>query len=173
MAEEGISRAQFLRGDFKGKRHPIRPPWALSESAFTEACTRCGDCLTACPQGILIRARGGFPEVVFRYGECTFCAACVESCPTAALAAEPGCSPWSLKASITERCLAFNGVVCVSCAEACEPEAIVFEPAVGAVSRPKLKVDSCTGCGACSSPCPVDAVIFRYDYRIGDGKPAG
>ena len=71
--KQGISRAQFLRGDVGGKHRPFRPPWALDEYDFTETCTRCGECIKQCEEQILVEARGKFPVVDFRRGECTFC----------------------------------------------------------------------------------------------------
>jgi len=74
--KQGISRAQFLRGDVGGKHRPFRPPWALDEYDFTETCTRCGECIKQCEEQILVEARGKFPVVDFRRGECTFCEVC-------------------------------------------------------------------------------------------------
>ena len=62
------SRRGFLRGRPR-PRAEIRPPWALTEPAFSARCTRCGDCLTACPQKILVAGDGGFPTVDFARGE--------------------------------------------------------------------------------------------------------
>lgn len=46
----------------------LRPPGALAEPAFLDACTRCGDCIRACPaQCITVRGDEGpasFPHIV-------------------------------------------------------------------------------------------------------------
>jgi ferredoxin-type protein NapF len=157
-----INRAQFLRGDFSGRSAPIRPPWSLAEDAFVEDCTRCGDCIRACPQQILDKGRGGFPQVDFSRGECLFCGECVQVCTPGALA---GWSPqadsdtaWSVRARIADRCLARQGVECRSCGDACETAAIRFRLVAGGVSQPLMDVTACTGCGACYSVCPVQAI---------------
>jgi ferredoxin-type protein NapF len=74
-----VSRRQFLRGNFKSGQAPQRPPWALAEALFINACSRCGDCVPACPTRIIVIVRG-FPEVDFKRGECTFCGACAAAC---------------------------------------------------------------------------------------------
>jgi ferredoxin-type protein NapF len=52
----------------------------LNESTFVDGCSQCGDCLNVCPENIIKKGDGGFPEVDFLQGECTFCQKCVESC---------------------------------------------------------------------------------------------
>lgn len=69
----------------------VRPPGALPESRFQDACTGCGDCVRACPQGILGTTRG-YPEVHFAAGGCDFCGACARACRTGALT-EAACAP--------------------------------------------------------------------------------
>ncbi len=157
----GISRMQFLRGRFSEPDGAVRPPWSLAGSGFTDACSRCDDCIKACPTRILVRGKGGFPEVDFKRGECTFCGDCARACATSALdpaAHQRGDTPWTLVASIGAACLALNKVVCRTCGEACEPRALSFRLAPGGVSRPHLDAAACNGCGACVAICPVAAV---------------
>ena len=102
--DNAISRTQLLRGDFFGRSRPIRPPWSLPENEFVERCTRCGDCISDCPQHILDKGRGGFPQVDFSRGECLFCGECVQTCTTGVLAGRSpqgeGPAPWSVRARI-------------------------------------------------------------------------
>ena len=96
------------RGFFRGRPHPraeIRPPWALDEAAFIDACTHCNDCLGACPEHIVVAGDGGFPTIDFRRGECTFCGDCASACKTGALQRSEGRQPWLLKAKIGPVCL--------------------------------------------------------------------
>lgn len=155
-----ISRTQFLRGDFRGSSDPIRPPWALAEAAFTDACSRCGDCIRACPEKIIIKGRSGFPEVDFRRGECSFCGECAAHCGDAALLRDDS-APWLLRAVVTAGCLGRQGVVCMSCKEQCPHSAIRIRPQAGGVAIPEVDPLSCTGCGACYQPCPVGAIALR------------
>ncbi|MFC1748675.1 ferredoxin-type protein NapF [Pseudomonadota bacterium] len=154
-----VSRAQFLRGDLRGKEVPVRPPWAISEAAFTDSCSRCGDCIKVCTEKIIIKGRSGFPEVNFNLGECTFCGECVETCPEPLLFNDwQTTPPWDLKANINERCLAMQRVVCASCRDGCEVRAIRMRPQVGAVPIPEIDSTVCTGCGACFKACPDSAI---------------
>ncbi len=155
------SRRQFLGMGLKDKAAPLRPPWAINETSFLDACTRCGDCLSVCPEHILVpETAGGYPRVDFSQGECTFCKKCVDICTTSALSAEL-LSPWLAKIKINEKCLATQHVVCNTCGEQCEARAIRFIPALGVVSLPSIDLESCTGCGACVAPCPTQAIEVK------------
>ena len=158
---KAVSRAQFIRGDVCGTRVQPRPPWAYADSQFSGLCTRCGECLKACPEKILVKGQGGFPQVDFNRGECTFCQACLTACQEGALSADN--SPaWSVKAALEDSCLAYRGVACMTCAEQCEAEAIHFQPRIGGVPFPIIDMDTCTGCGACYKPCPSSSIRLRY-----------
>ena len=153
-----ISRRQFLRGDFSGRKAVLRPPWALEEAAFVAACTRCCDCVNVCPQHILILDREARPTVDFSRGECTFCGKCVEGCLPKALEKQEGKAPWQLKAQIQRTCLAKANVVCRACGDACPVQAIRFSPAPMAAAQPAVDASLCNGCGACYAPCPAQAI---------------
>ncbi|NCF09316.1 MAG: ferredoxin-type protein NapF [Gammaproteobacteria bacterium] len=150
------TRRQLLRADLHGRRRPVRPPWATPR--FHADCTRCDACLPACPEGILVRGDGGFPEVDFRRGECTFCGDCVSACsPKALQRTEPSASPWHHVAHVAPACLEGHGVHCRACADPCPEEVVRFRP--GTLNHPpEIDVSGCTGCGACVAPCPVQAV---------------
>ena len=158
-----ISRVQFLRGDFRGRHAAIRPPWALSEAAFVERCTACGDCIERCPTQILRAGRGGYPQVDFSKGECEFCAECAEACESGAIEHHDEAEPWNLSVSIGAGCIALNGVVCRSCGEQCIERAISFRLVVGGAAHPQMESAACNGCGACVAPCPVGAIEIRNE----------
>ncbi len=70
-----------------------RPPRALPEADFLEACTRCGDCVRAC-EPLALRKAGPemghlheTPIIVPSENPCTLCngLSCVAACPTGAL----------------------------------------------------------------------------------------
>lgn len=165
-----VSRASFLRGDLRGHSAPIRPPWAVAESLFDEACSNCGKCIEACPESILIFARGKLPVVKFQNGECSFCGDCVESCETEALSREGRVVPWELVANIGDKCLVRNGVMCRTCGDICEVRAIRFQLAVGGFATPELNYVECTGCGACIAPCPTQAISIQESSAVADSK---
>ncbi len=157
-----ISRMQFLRGDFKGKEIPLRPPWAIDENLFTEVCTSCGECVSQCPTHIIKPARGNFPVVDFSSGECLFCDQCSDACQPRALLKSENKKPWAIKAAInTDSCISYQGVECRSCYDPCEARAIMMPPRLGGISIPVISSNSCTGCGACVSVCPVKAVSIQ------------
>lgn len=165
------------RSLFKGKQTTattmLLPPWSVDQARFLDLCTRCGDCVSECPENVLTPGSGGFPTTDFTHNECTFCGDCVSACTTGALtqltdngSSQPQSLPWHQAPEINDQCLARQGVVCRSCSESCEPEAIVFnwhssnEHQRG-VAIPSVNNDLCNGCGACISICPTDALTMQ------------
>lgn len=136
---------------------PIRLPWALTENDFTALCNRCGDCIPACSNGIIVRGAGGFPRLDFQRGECTFCAACLDACRLPLFQPRTE-KPFRHVMQLGATCLPRHGIDCRSCAECCEPQALRFAFNVHRLAEPQLDPERCTGCGACVAICPVDAV---------------
>ena len=158
-----VSRMQFLRGDFKGKETPLRPPWAIAESLFTEICTNCGECISHCPTDIIKPARANFPVIDLSAGGCLFCEQCVDGGKPRALLKSSQETPWAIKAFIDKTaCIAYQGVECRSCFDPCETRAIQMPPRLGGICIPVLNSNNCTGCGACFSVCPVQAITMNH-----------
>ena len=154
------SRRGFLRGRPRPQAE-IRPPWALPEDAFIDRCTRCNDCLKACPQKILVVGDGGYPTVDFSHAECTFCGDCVTACRPRALVRLDDAAPWQRKAVINDACLARRSVECRICGDFCDARAIRFLLRLGGSPLPEIDSALCTGCGACVAPCPSRAIAIR------------
>jgi len=167
-----LKRRAFLRG--KSPRlepDTIHPPWAINSTLFIEKCTRCDECISACPENIIIRGDGGYPEINFTHGECTFCAKCVDICESNAFinlpeSKEPdllikAIPPWKLEISFAHTCLSLNAIVCRACADNCDEQAINFLLKIGGISEPQFKQKDCSGCGACLSVCPVHAIQIK------------
>jgi len=152
-----VSRRRFFAGA-KSRASAFRPPWSLQESLFVEHCTRCDDCLTACPTGLLVKGEGGFPLADFTQGYCTFCGDCARACTTGAIGRDLTRTPWFFGIAIGEACLTRQNVDCRICGEQCDVSAIRFAPRLGGVFLPEINNSSCNGCGACIAPCPVVAV---------------
>lgn len=149
------SRRALLRGT--SPLMLVRPPGAVDEALFLDRCSRCNDCITACPEHLLIPAEAGFPERDWQRGECTFCGECIAACQPRALLPLAQ-QPWPWRAAIGEDCLAAHGVTCQSCREVCPENAIRFSPGA---PRPVLDPARCSGCGVCTAVCPVAAITMQ------------
>lgn len=171
MQEKKLSRRSLLRGRLK-PTPAFRLPWTQGEDHFTDHCSRCEACIKACPEQIIIKGDGGFPELNFRLGECTFCQDCVESCPEPLFTDPAKTAPWHYKAQVQSHCLTAKNVHCQSCQDSCEPMAILFPPRLGAVAQPVIDSDECTGCGACIASCPADAIKLQLDSDNDQGQTA-
>ena len=139
-----------------------RPPGALPEMAYMAACTRCGDCITACPVHAIMKvpADGGFaagtPYLDPGFQPCVVCPdmPCARACPTDALnVPEHGWQGLRLGKLelLTERCITFHGSACGACARACPVgEAALVMDEQG---RPVIRAEGCVGCGVCVRAC--------------------
>ena len=134
----------------------VRPPGARTEQ-FEKLCVNCAICVETCPQEIIAKDQSGRAFVDFRLGACTFCGECADVCPTGALDSTLVAS-WPWRASATSACLSMSGISCRSCQDSCEVNAIRFRLQTGGRARPLVDEDTCIGCGACVSVCPVDAI---------------
>ncbi|WP_207061825.1 ferredoxin-type protein NapF [Motiliproteus sp. SC1-56] len=158
------ARRQLFKGDLGARRQPQRPPWSVAEIAFTDGCTRCGDCIKACPTQIIHAGSGGYPELDFQLGECTFCGDCAGACPEPLFRSREA-SPWTIRAQVGAACVTLRNVECRRCEEACEPGAIRFTPRLGRAAEPQVQLETCTGCGACLSVCPTQAISMQRPER--------
>jgi len=148
--------------------HWIRPPYALDELEFMLACTRCGECIDACPHNAIFPLAArlgaqfvGTPALDLTNRSCHLCEdwPCVAVCEPGALkrpeADENGVIPLPriAFAMIDEQsCLPYLGPECSACNDACPvPGAMVWEN-----EKPTISPDSCVGCGLCREACILE-----------------
>jgi len=139
------------------EERPLRPPGALIEEAFLLACTRCGQCVNACPQGCLSQLAPeagpavGTPVLSFLTGKaCTNCGQCAAICPSGALAPSQVGKTHVARLE-KEECLAWQGAMCRVCYERCprRGKALVLMD----FQYPDVVEEKCDGCGACQLAC--------------------
>jgi ferredoxin-type protein NapF len=165
-------RRFFLRGALREASAreltaPLRPPWSLAnETAFQARCTRCNDCITACPRGLIVRGDGRYPEMSFATGGCDLCGLCLRACTHGALSPEAA-TPIRWRVQVRAGCLANRRVECRICAEVCgAPGVLRFVPAPGGIAQLLADAASCTGCGDCVSACPVGAIEMKLPGTV-------
>ena len=161
----GIGRMlERAAGALAGRLAPgsyVRPPGALPEAAFVGACTRCGECVRACPAHAIVMLEApaglatGTPVLEPAVTACVMCPdmPCAAACPTDALTPPPdGWRGVRLAEAVidAERCIAWGGVECGVCARACP----VGEGAIRLDARGRPVIGAgCTGCGICVAAC--------------------
>lgn len=139
----------------------LRPPGALPESQFRDACSRCGECVRVCPAQCItidpVGLRGnGVPFIDVDAAACVLCDGllCMQSCPTGALVPTPladidmGTAEWH-----PQTCLrTHDHQPCTVCVDVCP----VGEVAIQLLdNRVQVWPDGCTGCGLCQNRCPT------------------
>jgi len=135
-----------------------RPPGAIDEFQFLAGCTRCGDCITACPYDAIVKAPErlgavtGTPVIEADTSACMMCEdfPCIASCGPGVLV--DTIRPIMGTARVTEHlCLAHHNTLCTVCSERCPVEAAITVTD----GKPTVNEDNCTGCGVCRYVCPA------------------
>ena len=160
-----------LSGSASARSMPVfRPPGAIDESQFLAGCTRCSDCMDACPHDAIRKAPdrlGAIAQTPVIEADSSACMMCADfPCITA-------CQPGVLRhsqpkimgtARVTQHlCLAHHGTTCTVCSERC--------PVDGAISvangRPIIDEQVCTGCGVCRHVCPApeNAILLMPTFN--------
>jgi polyferredoxin len=146
----------------------VRPPGALPEPDFLDACLRCAKCMKACPSGCLQpcvfeSGPAGIwtPRAAGRVGGCERnCNTCGQVCPTGAIRSLPleekSYAIMGTAAVDRSRCIAWEqDKHCLVCDEACPYNAINAVRGPGAALCPSVDENICVGCGICESRCPI------------------
>jgi len=141
----------------------LRPPGAAAEPLFLALCTRCGDCVPACPDGAIrllpssAGAAAASPVLTPRRQPCRMChdAPCIAACAPAALVRGTAEALPAVGTALVdaERCWSALGQECDYCARECRRhvDAIALRPR----AAPEIDSERCDGCGRCEYICPV------------------
>ncbi len=159
-------------------RSQRRPPGAVAEPIFMSLCTRCDDCVTACPHQAIHTFNedqgglAGTPVMVPDAKPCLMCEGfpCAVACTTGAMTPPPT-TTWNLgKVKIREDlCFAFKGPECGACVGLC-PDSI--KAITLKMWRPYLEDETCIGCGICIDACPTDPKAIEILPLIDPGFEA-
>ena len=155
----------------------IRPPGSAHPN-FNALCSRCGNCMKACPYDLIVPDLGttgidGFFTPVLKFRSLNShqesycfqgCTACTHVCPSGAIRFLKEAE--KLQVSIgtarvdKKKCIAWEkGEYCVVCQEFCPYQAIVEVKQKG-VNCPTVDESKCRGCGACESQCPSQPIAI-------------
>lgn len=167
----GLASAK-LRGAAPKAPAVIRPPGAAG-AAFNALCSRCGNCMQACPYHLIVPDLGASgigglftPVLKFRsqngeQEEFCFqdCTACSQVCPSGAIRFLKPAEKQQVAIGVAKidkkKCIAWEkGEFCVVCQEFCPYQAILETERKG-VKCPSVDEAKCRGCGACESQCPA------------------
>lgn len=173
----GLAWATCLARWNPARERPLRPPGAAEEDRFSSLCLRCGNCVRACPAGIIQADTGeygigGFLAPVISYDSdyCReSCVQCTLVCPSGAIA--PVALQHKIQAAIgvpvvdMDVCLLGAVRECAICRNRCPYEAIrlVFDEQEYTLT-PRVDRQRCNGCGACEVACPTQprkAIVVR------------
>ena len=135
-----------------------RPPGAVAEPDFLAGCTRCNDCIDACPYDAIVQApprmreAAGTPMIDVDHQPCLMCTdfPCIAACEPNVLTHLVPITMGTAKVT-AQTCLAYQNTMCTVCSERCPvPEAITV-----AEGKPTIDEETCTGCGVCRYVCPA------------------
>ena len=151
------------------RKTPLVPAGSVSLKHFSDHCTACQLCVSACPNQVLRPSTSLMnlmqPEMSYERGYCRpECTRCSDICPAGAIlpvtveektAIQIGHAVVELSSCVVNT----NGVSCGNCARHCPVGAIRMvrrnpdDP--GSLRIPTVNEEKCIGCGACENLCPA------------------
>lgn len=141
----------------------LRPPGVVEEPLFLERCTKCNDCVMACPPGaITAHPRDGTPVLFADQSPCLLCEdlPCITACETEALLPVEGITHVRMGIAAVSHTLCTAGQGCHACISKCPTDALAMDVASLHLSVMK---EACVGCGMCEMVCKTvnDHVAIR------------
>ncbi|MDC8449097.1 MAG: 4Fe-4S binding protein [Nitrospira sp.] len=145
------------------RRDWLRPPGAVGEQLFLERCTRCNDCVTACPPGAIVaHQEDGTPVLFADQSPCLLCEdlPCIAACETDALLPVVGVNHVHMGIAAVSHRFCTAGQGCHACVSKCPTDALVMDFASLHLS---VVEEACVGCGMCEMVCKTvsDRVAIR------------
>ena len=131
----------------------LRPPGAVEELEFLQRCTKCGDCLDACPPSAIQHHNQDQTPIIFAEDSpCLLCQdfPCISVCETEALLPVQNQKDVNMGLAVVSHreCTATNG--CNACVSKCPTEALSMNFSNFQISVDQLR---CVGCGICQQVC--------------------
>jgi ferredoxin len=150
------------------QKHPVTPPGSISIAHFSQQCTACHLCVSACPTRVLVPSVLEYglagilqPKMDFWTGFCNYdCTVCGSVCPSGAILriAPDAKKLVQLGKSqfVKDDCIVITKKTdCGACSEHCPTKAVSMVPHEGKLMLPEVNNEICVGCGACEYACPT------------------
>lgn len=154
----------------ENKKAPMRnlspkPAGSLSIKHFSDHCTACQLCISACPNHVLRPSTDLThlmqPEMSYELGYCRpECNKCSTVCPAGAIQPITVEEKSSIQIGYAvfdkENCVVnTDNVSCGNCARHCPVGAIIMVDQADGKKYPAVNTEICIGCGACENLCPA------------------
>ncbi|PVZ86203.1 ferredoxin-type protein NapF [Serratia sp. S1B] len=162
LTTQGASRRRLLTGWLQRSKslteptavlsfpQVARPPQSLPDILFNATCNGCGDCVSACPYGLLSLEQDKV-TLNIDFTECDFCLKCTAACQTGALRNKMPCDTL-LRPQISHSCLGRQDS-CQMCVINCPQQALAFYQADSGARQLQCDDAACNGCGLCKLSC--------------------
>ena len=130
----------------------LRPPGAVGEAIFLERCTKCSDCLKACPHESIVIHQDGTPVIYPDQMPCYLCddTPCIAACATEALLPVGSVNEARMGVAVINHRLCTAGQGCHACVSKCPTDALTMD---FDAQRLVVAVERCVGCGMCEHVC--------------------
>ena len=130
----------------------LRPPGAVGEAIFLERCTKCSDCMKACPHESIVIHQDGTPVIYPDQIPCYLCddTPCIAACATEALLPVVSVNEARMGVAVINHRLCTAGHGCHACVSKCPTDALTMD---FDAQRLVVAVERCVGCGMCEHVC--------------------